>query len=224
MFIQKVSSRISKPLNVISGLAEVLLNNIISGGKDKKQTENISNIANTMKHNATLLYGKILMLSDSSDSALADTSRYQKNEWVVCNELAKKCIAIIGDRRPDAEICFETEVPDTLKIKTNNLYLTRTVAELLYNSAKHTDGKHIVLRVTQTETHVRFIVEDKGPGLPKDNRELIFVPFTKEDDSTEGMGLGLPLCKGHATSLGGNLIYDENYLDGCRFILEIPKM
>lgn len=220
VFIQKVSSRISKPLNVINGLADVLLSRITSENKNK---EEISNIANTMRHNATLLYGKILMLSDSSDSALANTSRYQKNELVVCNEVAKNCIAIIGDRRPEAEVRLETEIPDTLKIKTNNLYLTRTVAELLYNAAKHSDGKHIVLRVTQTETHVRFIVEDKGLGLPEDNHDLLFVPFTKDDDSTEGMGLGLPLCKGHATSLGGNLILDETYLDGCRFILEIPK-
>lgn len=229
VFIQKVSSRISKPLNVICGLADVLQDSIASGSKNKngrnlQQAEEISNIANTMKHNVSLLYSKVLMLSDSSESALADTSRYQRNELVACNELANDCINIIDKRSPGTRVQLESEVPDTLKVKTNKLYLQRTVTELLFNSAKHTDGKYIMLRITQTETHVRFVVEDKGPGLPKDNRELFFVPFTKEDDSTEGLGLGLPLCKTHSANLGGNLILDENYLDGCRFILEIPKM
>jgi C4-dicarboxylate-specific signal transduction histidine kinase len=75
----------------------------------------------------------------------------------------------------------------------------------------------------QTETSVRFILEDVGPGMPKNAEELIFIPFTKIDDWTEGLGLGLPLCKRHITSLGGDLIYDENYLQGCRFIVELPK-
>ena len=224
VFIQKVSSRISKPLNVINGLAEVLLSNITSGAKDKKQVEEISNIANTMKYNTSLLHRKMLMLSDSSDSALADHSRYQKNDLVACNELGKGCISEIEERCPGIKIQFETKIPDTLKVKTNNLFLTRTLYELLYNAAKHSYGKYIMLRITQTETHVQFVVEDNGPGLSAEIREHCYVPFTKEDDSTEGLGLGLPLCKAHATSLGGNLILDDNYLDGCRFILEIPKM
>jgi ABC-2 type transport system permease protein len=40
---------------------------------------------------------------------------------------------------------------------------------------------------------LRFIVEDVGPGMPEDNEHLIFVPFAKIDDLSEGLGLGLPL-------------------------------
>ena len=40
---------------------------------------------------------------------------------------------------------------------------------------------------------------------------------------TEGLGLGLPLCKRHANSLGGDLTYDTSYHNGCRFTLELPK-
>ena len=75
----------------------------------------------------------------------------------------------------------------------------------------------------QTDATVRFVIEDVGPGLPKNAEELIFVPFTKIDDLAEGLGLGLPLCKKHITSIGGDLIYDENYQQGCRFIVELPK-
>jgi signal transduction histidine kinase len=70
---------------------------------------------------------------------------------------------------------------------------------------------------------VRFIIEDVGSGLQDNAEELIFVPFTKIDDLAEGLGLGLPLCKRHITSLGGDFIYDESYKQGCRFIIEMPK-
>ena len=223
-FIHTVSTKISKPLNVINGLANVLQDNLQkSKTARKQQEEEINDITNTIRHNTTLLYGKMLMLSDSSETALSNASRYDKNDWVLCNEMTKNCIRAAEQRYPGREMSFVTEVPDTLKIKTNKLYLKRTLCELIYNAAKFSDGQHISLQVKQTDTHVLFIIEDKGPGLPKDTYDMLFVPFTKVDESSDGLGLGLPLCKGHTVNLGGQLIYDESYHDGCRFILEMPK-
>ena len=68
---------------------------------------------------------------------------------------------------------------------------------------------------------VCFTVQDTGPGLPENADELLYKPFAKIDLLSEG--LGLPLSKRHALSLGGDLVYDKSYQDGCRFILEIPK-
>ena len=59
--------------------------------------------------------------------------------------------------------------------------------------------------------------------LMRSIRELLYKPFAKIDDLSEGLGLGLPLTKRHALSLGGDLIYDRDYKEGCRFILEMPK-
>ena len=99
----------------------------------------------------------------------------------------------------------------------------RSIRELLYNSAKYSDGKHIRLLVTETTATVCFIVEDVGPGLPEQSDDLLFKPFVKLDDLSEGLGLGLPLTKRHVLSLGGDLTFDPNYREGCRFVLELPK-
>jgi len=50
----------------------------------------------------------------------------------------------------------------------------------------------------------------------------MFTPFTKVNDLSEGLGLGLPLCRRHILNLGGNLTLDANYHDGCRFVIELP--
>jgi signal transduction histidine kinase len=50
----------------------------------------------------------------------------------------------------------------------------------------------------------------------------MFEPFTKIDDLSEGLGLGLPLSKRHMQYLGGDLTLDASYHDGCRFIAELP--
>ena len=42
-------------------------------------------------------------------------------------------------------------------------------------------------------------------------------------DIPEGLGLGLPLAKRHAVGLGGDLLFDTTYQEGCRAIIEVPK-
>ncbi len=79
------------------------------------------------------------------------------------------------------------------------------------------------MRVVETQDQMLFIVEDTGPGLPKDAIQMIEKPFTKMNEASEGLGLGLPLSKRHAVTLGGDLILDTSYTGGCRFILELPK-
>lgn len=82
----------------------------------------------------------------------------------------------------------------------------------------------MLLRVEATDEVVRFIVEDTGPGIAEAERENIFRRFYKVDGFTEGLGLGLPVCKQLALALGGNLTYDESYAHGSRFILELPRL
>ena len=227
IFIQNISRQFTMPLNIIEGLTRVLVNNIAAKQKGKavkkQQDKDIVEISATLKHNANELHRNTLMLFDTSDTGAANSARYEKTDDVRCNELARECIDYAQNLFDIDDIQFETELPDDFSIRSNHLYMMRTIRELLYNAAKFSDGQHISIRIKQTETTVRFVIEDVGPGLQKNAEELFFVPFTKIDDLVEGLGLGLPLCKRHITSLGGDLIYDENYQQGCRFTIEMPK-
>ena len=117
---------------------------------------------------------------------------------------------------------FSTDVADDFCIHTNRLYLMRSLRELLYNAAKYSDGQHVLFQVSRTDTTVRFVVEDTGKGISAADRQRLFNFFMKVDDLSEGLGLGLPLAKRHAQNLGGDIVLDEDYHDGCRFILELP--
>ena len=225
-FIQNVSHQIRTPLNIILGFAQVLRNSLASrsdGTKDALPKEELVGITNMMKHNSIHLNRMVLMLFDSSDIGTFEESQASRTEHISCNEIARECIDFTLAMFPNLPIRFETVFPDDFRIYTNHLFLMRTIRELLYNSAKYSDGKHLALRISQTESTVQFIVEDVGPGLPKESLDFIFKPFSKTDDLTEGLGLGLPLSKRHAINLGGDLIFDSDYHDGCRFILEMPK-
>ena len=139
-----------------------------------------------------------------------------------CNDVAREAVAHTKKHFPQLAIAFETSLPDTLCIHANQIYLMRSLREILYNSAKYSDGQNISLKVTKTDTTVRFVFEDTGPGISENYRELMYKPFTKSDDLSEGLGLGLALSRRHIVNMGGTLTLDTDYHLGCRFIIELP--
>ena len=227
-FIQNLSHQIRTPLNVITGFSNVLLGNIVmrTKGKDKDDKylkEDLSIVTGMMKYNAIHLKRMVIMLFDSSSAGTSEKLMGNRQDEVSCNEIARESIDYTKEHFKGLKIQFTSDLSDAVHILTNHLYLMRTIRELLYNAAKYSDGENIHLHVSETVTTVNFTIEDTGSGLPDNADELLYKPFLKIDDLSEGLGLGLPLSKRHALSLGGDLVYDKDYHDGCRFILEMPK-
>jgi signal transduction histidine kinase len=184
--------------------------------------EEMKSIPEMLQHNTMTLKRLVHMLFDSSDTGISEEMNSQQHEHVLCNQVARECIQYTLSNFSRIHIHFETDVADDFSIFTNGLYLMLSMRELLYNSAKYSDGKHITLRITHTDGKVLFCVEDTGPGISEERIEQMFEPFIKVDDLSEGLGLGLPLSKRHAQSLGGDLTLDTSYHEGCRFVLEVP--
>ena len=218
IFIQNVSHQIRTPLNIIMGFSQVLSD----AGKEKLSDEEMKSITDMMDHNSKHLHRMLLMLFDSSDTGLTEELNSQKQDMILCNDVAREAIERTYLNYPNLHISFQSEIADDFGIKANRLYLMRALCELLYNSAKYSDGQHVSLHVIRTDNNVRFVVEDTGKSITEADRDTIFNFFVKVDDLTEGLGLGLPLAKRHIQNLGGDLILDTSYQDGCRFIIEIP--
>ena len=72
----------------------------------------------------------------------------------------------------------------------------------------------------------QLIVDDDGPGIPAAERENIFEPFIRLDDSrdrgTGGAGLGLAIVKRVAASHNGSIEACASPLGGARFMLRWP--
>ena len=218
LFIQNVSHQIRTPLNIIMGFAQVLRESHRLLPKEESKS-----ISDMMTHNARLLERMVLMLFDSSAKGETEEIYTKKNEMVLCNEVALESIAQTREHFTDLTIKFETSLPDTAYIYTSYPYLLRSLKEILYNSAKYSDRQNVSLSVSETDTKIRYTFEDTGVGIPKEQVDHLFESFTKVNDLSDGLGLGLPLAKRHITHLHGDLIFDTSYHKGCRFIIELPK-
>ena len=220
-FIQHMTQQVRMPLNVIMGFANVLResttnNNVIS-------QDELTSITAMMKKNVVDMNRIMLLLYDATETDATGALSRHKADEVSCNKIATECISHSLSHFPQADIQFETELQDTTCLLTNRFYLICILRELLYNAVRYSYGKQIMLRLTQTETTVSFTVQDVGPGVPADMSDLTFKPFTMTDYMPPVTGLGLALVRRHVISLGGKMMIDADYHDGCRVIIEMPK-
>ena len=220
-FIKHVTQQMRIPLNVLTGFADVLGNS--SGDEGMVSEDDLVNIRYMMKGNAINMNRMAMLLLDASETDANGVLTCSRNEEVSCNKIAKEVIEHVANRFPNSSVHFETEVDNSMQILTNRIFLLCVLIEPLYNAVSYSDGEHITLRVSQTDTTVRFTIQDTGPGIPSVMPEPVFTPFHEIDNLQIGVGIGLPLTRRHAMGLGGSMTIDTDYHDGCRIIIEMPR-
>jgi signal transduction histidine kinase len=106
--------------------------------------------------------------------------------------------------------------------------LAQVVSNLLENAEKHGDGQ-IDVHLSATEDKVRMVVQDEGPGVPVQERELIFERFARGSAarrrrSGDGTGLGLALVAEHVRLHNGRVWVEDrpDGQSGARFVVELP--
>ena len=156
-------------------------------------------------------------LSDLENTLSQPYDMQEKNVSTFCESVMDK---IKGKTKDDVTIAVNAP---KLNIKINPEQLERILLHLLENAAEYTpaEGKiWLDFKKRGAHTH-QFIISDTGCGIPEDQRENIFKPFTEVKDLTQGDGLGLPICSLIATKMNGSLTLDSSYNKGARFILEL---
>ena len=82
------------------------------------------------------------------------------------------------------------------------------------------------MSVSSDGERARMVVEDDGPGVPPDQRDLVFERFGRMEEARSrdhgGAGLGLPLASRIVARHGGTLELDDSELGGARFVVTLP--
>lgn len=216
-FLKDITHQLRTPLNIINGFMQVLRDDYKAIPK-----EEVDNITDTMHTNAISMARMVNLLLVASNSG-----RYKNidlKQQVNINELINEVVERYRNSPPHS-ISLKTDVMvnDTFCVKTNKEFLQKILLELLYNAKKFTTEGYVKLEVKAEGLKVTFAVEDTGPGISEDVQENLFGNFEKGDAFTEGLGMGLPVCKQMARMLRGDLKYDEKYTGGSRFVLVIPN-
>ena len=213
-FIRNMFHQIRTPLNIISGFTQVLSSSI-----GELSEEEIADITSRMMSSAKSInhISKILTASAGHNNLTGETTTFSCN--ALCREAAASVKLNVLDK---VEIKVESNVPDTFTIHTNREALLSILDELLDNANKFTLEGCITINCSLENADIIISVSNTGAKIPAGARDHIFIPFTKLDSFTEGIGLGLTLSRHIAHQLGGDITYDDTYDNGTRFIVKIP--
>jgi signal transduction histidine kinase len=213
-FIRNMFHQIRTPLNIISGFTQVL-----SASINELSEEEIADITFRMMSSAKAIshISKMLTASSGQNDLIGEATTFS------CNALCREAAAAVKLNVPDkVEIKVESKIPDTLDIHTNREALMSILEELLDNANKFTKEGYITISCCQEGTDIIIAVSNTGASIPVEARDHIFIPFTKLDSFTEGIGLGLTLSRHIAHQLGGDITYDDTFDNGTRFIVKLP--
>jgi len=165
----------------------------------------------------TRLVGNLLEMSRLQAGALSVFSRPTALDEVVAGALDD-----LGPASRDVIV----DIPESLpEVQADPGILERVIVNVAGNALRYSPpGKPPLLAASALGDRVELRVVDRGPGIPADDRDRIFVPFQRlgDTDNTSGVGLGLALSRGLTEAMGGTLEPEETPGGGLTMIVSLP--
>jgi len=145
----------------------------------------------------------------TSEVDLVDLVDYAVEDAVAAAEVLPSAVRLTG--------------VDTAPILTDPALVVRVLANLIQNGLVH-GGPDVAVDVGVIGDDATIRVVDHGPGVPAEDRDVIFRPFQRRGDlrSGRGVGLGLAIARGFTVALGGQLLVEDTPGGGCTMVLTLP--
>src|SRR5205809_375792 len=207
-----VAHEVNNPLAAIRMEAELL-------GRASKDPDTSTTAATIIREvdRAARIVRSLLRLARRADTT---PTRVQMNDLV--RDVAEIRQRVLRAESVELRTELDQSAPAVLGLGQE---LQQVVINLVTNAEYVVRGRKpaIVHLVTQArEGWVRIVVEDSGPGVPREIRARIFDPFFTTKGPDEGTGLGLAICQRVVTEVGGKIWLEESKLGGAKFVVELP--
>ena len=142
---------------------------------------------------------ELLALESNKDVLQEDILLDEMVKSMVDKELSRSC----GEREID--ILIENNA-DRKTIFANRNEINMLVRNLINNAIKFTEKGRIRISLADSEDKLIITVEDSGCGIEKEKLDLIGEKFYQIDPSSQGIGIGLKICKEVAAKYKGSIL------------------
>ncbi|MEM9200482.1 MAG: ATP-binding protein [Actinomycetota bacterium] len=221
-FLANMSHEIRTPLNGVIAIGELLADSEL----DASQRELVSMIRRSSE-SLLVVINDILDLSKIEAGRLTIETRTVSVERVVDDS-----IAMVRPQLDEKNLSASVDMAGCPShIETDEVRLRQILSNLLSNAVKFTTSGGVTVEVrweAEPEPMLQVAVTDTGIGIPADDHQRLFEPFSQVDASTTrrfgGTGLGLVICRQLCEMLGGWISVDSELGSGStfRFAIEAP--
>jgi PAS domain S-box-containing protein len=223
-FLARMSHELRTPLNAIGGHAQLIEMGVHGPVTDAQRTS-LERVHHNQQHLVGLI-NDILDFSRIEAGALRLDSRP-----VPVPDLVLAIEALLPAHFAQRGLALITDIDPALVVRGDRSRITQVLLNLLSNAGKASrDGATVSLSArmcAETAETVELLVSDCGDGIPDDQLEAIFTPFTQLGRSLssrhEGTGLGLAISRELARSMSGDLLAASIVGHGSTFTLRLPR-
>lgn len=222
-FLATMSHEIRTPMNGILGMAQMLLMPKLQAGERQDYARII------------LTSGQALLslLNDILDLSKVEAGKLQLDATVFEPEqLMHEAQALFGESARQKGLGLESpwRGPAGQRYLADSHRLRQMIFNLVGNAIKFTAKGQIIIEAAEVEHDgtaavLEFSVTDTGIGIPAEQLERLYQPFSQADSSTTrqfgGTGLGLSIVRGLARLMGGDVGVESEPGKGSRFWFQI---
>ena len=216
-FLAVMSHEMRTPLNAVLGFSDLLLS---STSLDPQQITWLSSICTSSE-------ALLELINDILDFSKIEAGRFTLHpEPVLLVPLLNEITETFAPRAAAKGLVFNLQtspgLPETVII--DRLRLRQTLVKLVGNAVKFTAHGSVTVNVAATsegKDTLAFSIADTGIGIPADQRDRLFKPFSQVDSSTTrhhgGTGLGLAIADRIVRMLGGQITVESSPEKGSVF-------
>ena len=215
-FSNMVGHELRTPISGISMYAEILREGLV------EDPEKLANYHRLLKSQIERLQGLVdrVLTFARLESETAAAGPLVEVKLLELAQKASSAVATLGHP-------MQLIIPEELVVNTEPDTAVQILANLLENAIKHSaseDPVEVTARRLESRGAVELLVLDRGPGVPAEMREAIFLPYKSilAQERITGLGLGLAVARGLARSLDGQVECRERPGGGSIFALILP--
>ena len=214
-----VSHEVRSPLSAIIGFSTMLESGSLKADRAPE-------FAAIIAHNGELLrrlHDDLLDLSRAEAGTLT-----MQPERVAVGDTLRQCVGAIRlDATLGGKDVLVDAIADGLALQADPIRLAQILNNLIANAFKYGDNSSPI-RVSARalgDGFGRIEIANAGPGIPRDEREAVFLPFRRAigvGRNVPGAGLGLSIAKMLVEAQGGRIDFDSVPGRQTRFWVDLP--
>lgn len=223
-FLANISHELRTPLNSIIGFASILHDELF-GSLNGKQKKYVSVILESGNHLLTLINDLLDMVK--TNRHMEKLSLQTLNVADIIETVSLSIMPLLQSK--NQELVIDIEPDDyTFTAKWDEKKIRQLLLNLLSNANKFTSENQkiqISLRSLNDEEYSISVI-DTGIGISDDLKTKVFLPFEQVNSSfsrnTQGVGLGLAICKNLVDMHQGKIWLEDNPLGGLIVRIILP--
>ncbi len=218
-YMAMISHEFKTPINAIIGFSDLLSETTLND----EQSEYVDRIVSGSESLLSII-NNILNFSQLDYKALKMDAKPFHLVRELCDVIETLKISAM-DKGLDLEFTIDPDCPT--RVVGDSVSICQIITNLVQNSIKYSVSGIIKVTVdvvflnTVNKYNLLFSISDTGKGISEENQKNIFEPYFQisksKEQSIEGIGLGLAICKQLVTTMGGGISCKSKFGKGTTF-------